>query len=105
MTDESNTQNGGPDVNGTADNPERSQSANAQNSAPTQDSGSQNQERNAGLGSLAEDAAHPFDQTNGIIDGLEGDADDPEVVEERLNESEDSASPLDMGANRSGSGG
>ena len=36
------------------------------------------------LGSLAEDVAHPFDQTNGILDQLEGDADDPERVEERL---------------------
>ncbi|MGN6199676.1 hypothetical protein [Humibacter sp.] len=36
------------------------------------------------LGSLAEDVAHPFDQTNGILDQLEGDADDPERVQERL---------------------
>lgn len=29
-----------------------------------------------------EDVSRPFDQTNGIVDGLEGDADDPEVFEE-----------------------
>lgn len=29
-----------------------------------------------------EDAAHPFDQTNGLVDGLEGDADDPEKADE-----------------------
>lgn len=33
---------------------------------------------------LAQDVAHPFDQTNGIIDGLEGDADDPDRVQSRL---------------------
>lgn len=37
------------------------------------------------LSVLARDAAHPFDQTNGIIDRLDGDADDPDKVEERLN--------------------
>jgi hypothetical protein len=41
------------------------------------------------LGVLARDAAHPFDQTNGIIDGLNGDADDPERVEERLDAGSD----------------
>ncbi|MEP6843810.1 MAG: hypothetical protein ABJA11_09825 [Pseudolysinimonas sp.] len=29
----------------------------------------------------AEDVSHPFDQTNGLVDGLEGDADDPEVFD------------------------
>jgi len=38
------------------------------------------------LSALAKDAAHPFDQTNGIVEGLEGDADDPEQVEERLDD-------------------
>jgi len=38
----------------------------------------------ADLSVLAKDAAHPFDQTNGIIEGLEGNADDPDQVEERL---------------------
>ncbi|WP_460579608.1 hypothetical protein [Humibacter ginsengisoli] len=36
------------------------------------------------LSALAEDVAHPFDQTNGILDDLEGDADDPDRVAERL---------------------
>lgn len=30
----------------------------------------------------AEEISHVFDQTNGIVEGLEGDADDPEVFEE-----------------------
>jgi hypothetical protein len=38
----------------------------------------------ANLGALAQDVAHPFDQTNGILEELEGDADDPDRVEERL---------------------
>ena len=35
-----------------------------------------------GLGDLNVDTAHPFDQTNGIVEGLEGDSDfdDPESV-------------------------
>lgn len=32
------------------------------------------------LSALADDVAHPFDQTNGIVEGLEGDADDPETI-------------------------
>ncbi|MCX7521254.1 hypothetical protein OSC27_03050 [Microbacterium sp. STN6] len=32
------------------------------------------------LGDLAEDVSHPFDQTNGIVDGLDGDADDAETL-------------------------
>jgi hypothetical protein len=36
------------------------------------------------LSVLAQDAAHPFDQTNGILDQLEGDADDPDRVESRV---------------------
>lgn len=35
-------------------------------------------ERDKNLGALADDIAHPFDQTNGIVEGLEGDADEPE---------------------------
>lgn len=31
--------------------------------------------RQANLSALNEDIAHPFDQTNGIVEGLEGDAD------------------------------
>lgn len=30
---------------------------------------------------MAEDVSQPFDQTNGLVDGLEGDADDPEVFD------------------------
>ena len=101
MTDESNIQNGGPDVTEAADE--------ERNAAQSQGS-PENDERRPGLGSLAQDAAHPFDQTNGLIDGLEGDADDPDVVEERLREEGAKENPLgirtdDIGANRSGSGG
>ncbi|MGA0567438.1 hypothetical protein ACO2Q7_08910 [Rathayibacter sp. KR2-224] len=35
------------------------------------------------LGVLAQDVAHPFDQTNGILDDLEGDADEPDRVDSR----------------------
>ncbi|KQV05154.1 hypothetical protein [Leifsonia sp. Root112D2] len=38
----------------------------------------ENTQRDKNLGALADDVAHPFDQTNGIVEGLEGDADDPE---------------------------
>lgn len=41
-----------------------------------------------GLSALAKDAAHPFDQTNGIVDGLEGDADDPEKMDEKLDDND-----------------
>lgn len=44
---------------------------------------------NEGLGALAKDVAHPFDQTNGIVDGLEGDEDDPEKMDEKLDHRED----------------
>ncbi|NNC12141.1 hypothetical protein HII28_09665 [Planctomonas sp. JC2975] len=47
----------------------------------------------ADLSVLAADVAHPFDQTNGIIDGLEGDADDPDRVEERLSDRDKPAAP------------
>ena len=46
-------------------------------------------DRKHGLGDLADDAAHPFDQTNGLIDGLEGDADEPEKFEERVEENDE----------------
>ena len=29
----------------------------------------------------ADEISHAFDQTNGLVEGLEGDADDPEVFE------------------------
>jgi hypothetical protein len=53
-----------------------------------------NDERDANLGALAEDAAHPFDQTNGIVDGLEGNADDPDQVDERLSDQTGDGNPL-----------
>ncbi|SEB61210.1 hypothetical protein SAMN04489806_1283 [Paramicrobacterium humi] len=40
------------------------------------------------LGSLS-DVGHTFDQTNGLVDGLEGNADDPDKVDERLDEPTD----------------
>ncbi|WP_308465204.1 hypothetical protein [Rathayibacter soli] len=41
-----------------------------------------------GLSALAADMAHPFDQTNGLVDGLEVDHDDPENVDKRTSGSE-----------------
>lgn len=38
--------------------------------------------KRASIGDLG-DVAHPFDQTNGIVDGLDGNADDPETYNER----------------------
>jgi len=38
--------------------------------------------KRANIGDLG-DVAHPFDQTNGIVDGLDGNADDPETFNER----------------------
>ncbi|GAB3393232.1 hypothetical protein GCM10027568_21920 [Humibacter soli] len=52
----------------------------------------------ADLSVLARDAAHPFDQTNGIIEGLEGNADDPDQVEERLHGEEGAARRLFPGS-------
>lgn len=49
--------------------------------------------RNPNLGAANENDAHPFDQTNDIVDGLEGDADDPEVVEQRQ-DTDESVNPL-----------
>jgi hypothetical protein len=43
-------------------------------------------EQDEGLSALARDVAHPFDQTNGLVDGLEGEEDDPEKVNERAND-------------------
>lgn len=40
-------------------------------------------DRDENLSALAQDVSHPFDQTNGIVDGLEGNADDPEQVDAR----------------------
>lgn len=44
--------------------------------------------RTNGLDDVADDAAHPFDQTNGMVDGLEGDADAPEHAESVTGEGE-----------------
>jgi hypothetical protein len=38
--------------------------------------------KRANIGDLG-DIAHPFDQTNGIVDGLDGNADDAETFNER----------------------
>lgn len=38
--------------------------------------------KRANIGDLG-DVAHPFDQTNGIVDGLDGNADDAETYNER----------------------
>lgn len=59
---------------------------NANDEAGTAGQNDQAKEQN--LSALGEDASHPFDQTNGIVDGLEGNADDPEEVDRRLNEGE-----------------
>jgi hypothetical protein len=42
-----------------------------------------------GISALAPDVSHPFDQTNGIVDGLEGNADDPETMDEKLDQRAD----------------
>ncbi|WP_022882459.1 hypothetical protein [Gryllotalpicola ginsengisoli] len=46
-------------------------------------SDTENDERKKNLSELASDAAHPFDQTNGIVEGLDGDADAPEHMDEK----------------------
>lgn len=50
--------------------------------------GKNDAERDDNLSALAKDVAHPFDQTNGIVDGLEGNADDPDQVDKRMDEGE-----------------
>jgi hypothetical protein len=40
-------------------------------------------EREKHVNEPAAETAHPFDQTNGIVEGLDGDADSPEHAEER----------------------
>ena len=40
-------------------------------------------QREKNLSESANDTAHPFDQTNGMVEGLEGDADDPEKADQR----------------------
>lgn len=39
-------------------------------------------QRSRNIGDLG-DIGHPFDQTNGIVEGLDGDADDPETYNKR----------------------
>ncbi|AYG04656.1 hypothetical protein [Gryllotalpicola protaetiae] len=46
-------------------------------------SNSENDEREKDWGEQDADAAHPFDQTNGIVEGLEGDADSPEEADKK----------------------
>jgi hypothetical protein len=46
-----------------------------------------------------EDVSRPFDQTNGIVDGLEGDADDPEVFEKTEEAAEPTISKVLPGFN------
>lgn len=45
-------------------------------------SDNENDERQQNASGRADDAAHPFDQTNGMVDGLEGDADAPEKADD-----------------------
>jgi hypothetical protein len=46
-------------------------------------SNSENDEREKSLSEPENDTAHPFDQTNGIVEGLEGDADSPEQADRK----------------------
>lgn len=50
-----------------------------------------NDERDTGLNERDDAAVHPFDQTNGMAGGLEGDADAPEQVDKRTGQGEDGA--------------
>ena len=55
--------------------------------APENDGGmsdKENDERDETVNEQAADPEHPFDQTNGMAPGLEGDADSPEEVDKRL---------------------
>lgn len=58
----------------------------------------QNDERDPNLGSLNDDVGHTFDQTNGLVDGLGGDSDDPETVSERLDKPQNDEPQNDDGA-------
>ncbi|MHA7985248.1 hypothetical protein ACX9R5_05505 [Rathayibacter sp. CAU 1779] len=86
---------GAPGAPGAPDGPQPV--ASADRTATDDSAGDERFVRGAGsdadLSVLAADVAHPFDQTNGIIDGLEGDADDPERVEERLGDGDIAAAP------------
>jgi hypothetical protein len=54
------------------------------NSEGTNDAGTENSGERENLSALASDVAHPFDQTNGIVEGLEGDENDPEKADDRV---------------------
>ncbi|GAA4155531.1 hypothetical protein GCM10022286_04600 [Gryllotalpicola daejeonensis] len=47
------------------------------------------EQRENRLSDLASDPAHPFDQTNGMVDGLDGDADAPETVDRKTGDDAD----------------
>jgi len=47
-----------------------------------------NHERGKDPSEGADETAHPFDQTNGTVEGLEGDADSPEQAEKRTRDGE-----------------
>ncbi|GAB2529410.1 hypothetical protein [Paramicrobacterium agarici] len=49
--------------------------------------------RTGNLGDLT-DVGHTFDQTNGLVDGLSGDADDPENVDDRVGETDATDVPV-----------
>lgn len=55
------------------------------------DNTNSNDSNDDGLSALAKDVSHPFDQTNGIVDGLEGNEDDPETMDEKLDQRADGA--------------
>jgi hypothetical protein len=48
-------------------------------------------ERDEKLSALAQDVSHPFDQTNGIVEGLEGNEDEPDQVDSRMNKDGEAA--------------
>jgi hypothetical protein len=58
----------------------------------------QTQHTQPDLSTLAADVAHPFDQTNGIVEGLEGDANDPEQENRREGEDEGIVIGMPVGA-------
>lgn len=53
------------------------------------ESGHDDDQRKPDRSVLGDDVAHPFDQTNGIVEGLDGNADDPAEVEQRQEDRED----------------
>lgn len=51
-------------------------------------------DRKGNLGDLNDDIGHTFDQTNGLVDGLGGDANEPEEVNDRLDEQGEGSTPV-----------